>query len=333
MTLTEYILWWVAAAVGILGSAMCSGVELGCYSLNRVRLNLRATGAGNASKPDALASMLRAEVERPDRLLATILIGNNCFNFLGSLAITALLSRTGQPDGVIAAINTLVLTPILFIFGETLPKVIFRQEADRLTYPFAPIIRFMRILFTIVGIIPLLAWLTHAVQRALKLPQEELISDARQRMAALVREGASGSSVSESHATLIDRALAFGRISVDAEMVPWSKVTSYPADWDRARLLRVFARTPHSRVPLTDRQGRVVGVIRQIDLYINAKASPKQLMLTPARLTPEMTGHQALKLLRETQARIGIVESDGKPVGLVTTKDLVEPLTGELPDW
>lgn len=329
MTTGEYILWWALAALGVLGSAMCSGVEMGCYSVNRVRLDLRA----GASRPDRLARMLRGEISRPDRLLPTVLIGNNTFNFLSSVAITALLSAAQRSDTAIATINTLVLTPILFIFGETLPKVAFREHADRLTYPFAPVLKGMRLLFTAAGIVPALKALATVTRRALRVPADAHPGDVRSQIAYLLKEGASGGALSQTQSTLIDRALAFRKTTVAAEMVPWSKVVAYPVSWDRSRVVRMMAQSPHSRVPLTDPSGRVIGVLRQIDLYLNPAASPATLALPFARLTPSMSVHEALKKLRTSASRVGIVESNGKPVGLVAVKDLVEPLTGELADW
>lgn len=329
MTTAEYLLWWSLAALGILGSALCSGAEMGCYSVNRVRLDLRAGDA----RPDRLARLLRREISRPDRLLPTVLIGNNGFHFLLSVATTALLTGAGHSDTAIATINTLVLTPIVFIFGETLPKVAFREHADRLTYAVAPWLKAMRLLFTATGIVPALGLLIRAVRRVLRLPAQDVLIDPRARIAYLLKEGASEGALSQTQSTLIDRALAFRKTTVSAEMVPWSRVVAYPASWDRARMLRMIAQSPHSRVPLTDPAGRVVGVLRQIDLYLNPDASPAQLAVPVARLSPATSVHEALRRLRASPSRVGIVEHHARPIGLVAVKDLVEPLTGELADW
>ncbi len=149
----------------------------------------------------------------------------------------------------------------------------------------------------------------------------------------MLRESASEGVLSELQANLVDRALVFHRTTVADEMVPWSRVTPVPAEADHFRLMSILARTHFSRLPVVDARGRVVGVIRQTDPYVMPDATLDRLMVEPARVPPDMPVREALVRLRESNAGIGIVEQGGKPVGLVTAKDLLEPLTGELVHW
>ncbi len=326
----EQMGWWIVAVMGVALSAMASGVEIGCYSLNRVRLSVRA----GRTPPMASARMLTGELDRPDRLLAALLICNMIANDLGSVATRNLFESAGFTHASQILFSVLVLGPVLFVFGEALPKELFRSEADRLTYLFARPLVWLRWGLTLTGLLPLVSWFGRAVERLSGLRGDEsVLSDPRQRIAELLREGGSAGVLSETQLTLVDRAMALRRTSVADEIVPWSRVKPVLSDWDRPRLLLALADVPHSRVPVVDRKGRVVGVLRQIDLHTRSNTPIASLLRPVTRLDPNMSVFDALKRMRDDGSRLAVVERDGKPVGLVTPKDLVESLTGELADW
>lgn len=321
---------WVALALaGLAGSALCSGAELGAYSVNRVRLDLRAS----RRPADPLALTLRAELEKPDRLLATLLIFSNIFGYLASVGVTQTLARMGYADAWVLVINVLILAPGIFLLGDALPKELFRLEADRLTYAVAPVLRLMRLTAGATGLLGLLGALARVVEAWAGLRREDTaISEPRQRIAAMLREGASAGALSASQASLVDRAMRLRQSTVETEMVPWSLVRPLGAEWDRARIISAVAAKPHSRYPVVDRAGRVVGILNQMDLHLRP-AEPVSALLTPVvRLAPRSGVIDALATMHRAGARLAVVESDGRPVGLVSTKDLVEPLTGELAD-
>lgn len=322
--------WWGLALVGLLGSAVCSGAEMGCYTLNRVRLHLRA----HRHPPDHAARLLKAEIDRPARLVSTVLIGNNVFNYCGAVATATLLERAGMSDPVVLTVEILVLTPVLLIFGDALPKELFRLEADRLTYAFARPLALMRRFFTLLGVLPLVQACARWAERLAGLKSEgEHLGDARQRMAMLLKEGGASGVLSESQATLLDRALSMRETTVEDEMVPWDRVARLLVDWDPARIMQAVRGQARSRLPVIDHTGRVIGVLRLVDLYVRPGVPLTDLLTEPARLQPELPVLEALRPVTLAQGRLGIVERHGRPVGLVTAKDLVEPLTGELPDW
>jgi CBS domain containing-hemolysin-like protein len=336
-TLRETVLWAIAVA-GVIVAALCSGMEIACYAINRVRLTLRA----GLTPPDNAARTIRAELDKPDRLLSTLLIWMNIATYAGALATSELLESKVESPALVALLNTCVLAPVLFIFGEALPKELFRTEADRLAYLFARPLALARGALTVVGVLPLVQGLTRLVERLGGLPQER-ISDARQRIALLLKEGAGHGVLSESQVTLVDRALMLRGVTVADEMVPWSLVRTLPLDVDRARALKIIGATRHARVPVVGRiessGGRptwgVVGVLEQIDLYLRPEATIAELVRPVVRLRRATRVREALLLLREHRCAMGIVEDDPanhRPMGIVTARDLVEPLTGELAD-
>lgn len=322
----EIALWGLALVACLIASGVISGAEIGLYSLNKVRLSLKAATG------DVRARVIAAELSRPDRLLAMLLISNNVVHYLSAAAMTAILSHEGLSAGAVAIWSSVVLTPVLFVLGEAMPKELFRVHADRLTYVIAIPLRALRVLLTVTGVLPLVRGLTLATERATGL-RDEGLSDARQRMAHLLKEGAGLGVLSESQVSLLDRALVLGNVTVGDEMTPWAKVKTLPADADRSRAMRLLSEIAHSWVPVVDRSGRVVGVLRQMDLFIKSDREPIQLVGQPVVMGATTKVREALLLLRQSATPVGMVQdSFGRPLGIVKTKDLVEALTGELAD-
>lgn len=328
MTPVEVFSWSVVAFVCVVLSAICSGTEIAFYSLNRVRLDVRAA----QTPPDRAARLIRSELERPGRVLTTLLISNNLVNYFGALATSTLFAATAMSEGAIAVASTLVLAPLLFVLGEAAPKELFRVEADRLAYVFARPVTAARLLLTWTGVLPMLQLLTRLGERVAGLKQVGAVG-ARERLALLLKEGAGHGLLSESQVSLLDRAMLFRQATVGDEMTPWNSVRNIPASFDAARVRRVLSGTTHSRVPVVDARGRVVGVLRVLDLYLSPDKPLADLLLSHARLPKTMRLQEGLSVLAQSKARLGVVEDDlGRPLGIVSAKDLIEPLTGELAD-
>lgn len=324
----EATLWALLFVGSIVMSALISGTEMGCYSLNRVRLHVRAS----ATPPDRLARMTIGEISRPVKLLITVLVSNNIVNYFGAMATAALFSRSGLGEAAVAVVSTCVLTPLLFVLGEAVPKELFRLAADRLTPRMAPLLRGLRLLLQVTGVVALMSGVIWLVERLAGVRAVE-VTDPRQRMAQLLKEGQGQGVLSEAQVSLLDRAMLLREIKVGDEMVPWASVRTIPLDVTRERAMRLIGRVPHARIAVVDRAGRVVGILRQIDLHLKPQAVPMDLLVQPAVLTRDMRIRAALTAVMESAAKVGVVQdAAGKPVGLVTPKDLVEPLTGELSD-
>jgi CBS domain containing-hemolysin-like protein len=115
------------------------------------------------------------------------------------------------------------------------------------------------------------------------------------------------------------------------QLVPWSKVEVVPAGSERSRMLDIIGASPHACFPAVDRVGKVVGVLRQIDLYAHAKKAPTDLLRPAIRLNPKQGAQAALMTMRTQGATLAIVEDENaRPIGIVTARDLIAPLTGEL---
>jgi CBS domain containing-hemolysin-like protein len=162
-------------------------------------------------------------------------------------------------------------------------------------------------------------------------PGAALATAPRDRVLTLLKD--TTGVLSESQAGMLDRAVAFQQATVAEEMVPWPRVRTIPSDWTREQAARLLSREWHTYWPVVERRGpggsqRVIGVLRHQDLFLRPGVAPAALVIPPARLPARMRLYEAALRLREAQAPVGIVEDGGRPVGLVTLADLIEPLTG-----
>ncbi|MCW5754484.1 MAG: DUF21 domain-containing protein [Phycisphaeraceae bacterium] len=326
MTIGEYILWWAIALIGFGGSCFFSGVETGYYTLSPVRLALRA-----ADRNDHAARRLRRLADRPQQTLAALLIGNNLANYLAMLGFTALLESAGYSETAMILFNVIIITPTVIVFCESLPKEVFRRSADRTMYPLAAGIDLFRRVLTILGIIPALLLFTRLVARLIGASPEPALTH-REEITRLLREGAHAGALSPAQRDLMDRAMALQNARVGHEMTPWKLVTVVPIDWDRPRLMRMIVRSTDEHYPVTDSRGRTVGILHQIDALLTPDGVPGTLVREVVRLHPADPVGEALRRLRASNASVAIVEHEGRPLGVVTLKDLVEPLVGELRD-
>ncbi|MBX3357503.1 MAG: DUF21 domain-containing protein [Phycisphaeraceae bacterium] len=328
--ITDTMLGWIMVIVGLVGSALCSGTETGLYTLNRVRLSVQTAPGAPANRR---ARALKNELDKPERALAVLLIGNTLFGSLAATGVGILLTLAGYSEPAAVLLNILILTPTIIILAEIMPKELFRLEADRWTPALVPFLVGMRLLFTILGIIPLILLLMQASKRALRLGEQARISSGREAVANLLKEGARHGLLSESQTSLLDRALAMRTTTVGDEMVRWPRARTIEQHLDRSRLLQFLTQSTFSRFPVVDPSGRVVGVVEHLDISLYPKRPLQDLMRPVLVLPPHITVREALRLMGEHGGKLAVVGSTARPLGIVTAKDLVEPLIGELGAW
>lgn len=324
------ILWGVLMVLGFLGSALFSGMETGAYRLNRVRLYVQASQGRSAAKS------LERIVSKPASLIGTLLIGNNLCNYVGTAGLGVILASMELEVWQAVLVNTVLVTLILFIFGETLPKDLFAANADRLMYPLAKLLLFLRALFTWTGLLPIVVAISALAIRVVGKGEAGALTP-RKRVAQMVNEGAGVGLISHEQTAIAQRALALSNRRILAECTPWSRVITVNQDASREALCRLARRTPRSRLPVVDARGRVVGVSDLIDALLVEESEPRPAaaVMKPAVVMPGDTPvRQALSRLQREHIGLAIVSAaDGKPAGVVTVKDLIEPLTGEIQHW
>lgn len=328
MTTVDVVIFGAIVLCGLGLSAMFSGLETGLYTINRVRLAVRA-GHG-----ERRAERIRAILRDPTRMLATLLIANNIANYLSSFGIASLLDRAGYSPATAIVLNAAVLIPLLFVFGEILPKDLFRTHTDHWTYGCSLFLRITQLLLTWSGLVPIVRSFGRVVARMLGRDASRDLT-SRQRMSRLIKEGTGAGLLSEVQATLADRAMVLRERSVRDEMVAWREVVTLRADATRAAVTGSVAQRRFTRYPVVDPSGAAIGVVSMLDLLLDPSAPAKDLAGPLVTLEPDAPVREALRAMRDQKAAMAIVTrgSGGRPLGIVTLKDLVEPLTGELASW
>ena len=269
-------------------------------------------------------------------LLITILIGNNLAVELASRFGESIALRLGVAPGWKEVIVTLALTPFLFLFAELVPKDLFRRRPHALTPLYAPFLALSKLVY-----LPLalpLRGLSRAVERRLRLSAEELEA-ARGRLAFLsfLAEGAAAGAVTKDVERMVHNAFALAETPVTHALVAWPRVLTVRADRPEAELREAILHAPYSRLPVVE-DGPDGPVVRRYVLQLDVLgAEPGVGVLELARplpeLGPDVPIDRALGTLRKSGQRVALVGTAEAPLGLVTLKDLVEEISGELDRW
>ena len=330
MTISQAIICILGIVVGLGGSAFFSGVETGVYSLNRIRLHVFAHAQHSG------AAVLERMLRRPNRLLAALLVGNNIVNYVVSTSLGVLLDAQGYRGWAQVGINAVILMPALLILGEIVPKDVFRGHADRLVYQFARPLAVWQWLLTVTGIVPLIDRISRAFEPAEGEDLPMHMMHPRRLVTALIREGVGQGVISAYQSDMVDRVLELGQLRVRDVMIPWARAVAARADGPPEAIWKLADRAPHERVPLLESDGRAMGFIEvdQVLEYDPDRCPPLRELAQP--LTEVAAGASCraalLQLQRGRQAMAVVLDGD-RPIGLVTTKELVEPIVGELETW
>jgi len=324
--------WIILAAVFIVASGFYSGSETGAYCINRIRLRLRAdTG-------DRRAVMLRRLLADEQGLLVSVLIGTNLSNYLTTVCVAYIFTTHYFAEGRAELYTTLIVAPVIFVFGEVLPKNLYQRHADRLVrgsmWPLVGSYFVCRAL----GLIGLLKGINRVLIRALspsETDESELVHP-RQEVVALLREGLGHGVLSEQQSLSVERVMRLQHVRVGHAMIPRSRTAVVQLDAGRERLLELIGQHDFSRLPVcTADPRRIVGVVNVYDvLQADAQATVEQLMHPPLRARPEESVMACLVRMQRARQPMAVVETEGgRAVGIVTIKDLVEEIVGELAAW
>jgi CBS domain containing-hemolysin-like protein len=226
---------------------------------------------------------------------------------------------------------TAIVTPVTFFFAELFPKDLFRRRPHTLVGATAPFIALCKGLF-----LPLtwpLRGVAFLIERWLHLSSDSLArAQSREGVLELLHE--SERSVVPHVERMARNVLELRGLSVERVMVPWAKVEHLALGVDQQQLYQQVARAPNSRLPVVDGHGGVVGYVHQLEALGAGPAVSVTSHLRPiSSLEPGISLDRALAHLRASGQRAALVGPASRPLGLVTLKDLLEEISGELARW
>lgn len=311
-------------ALAVAASSVFSGSETGFYSLSPVRVDLEARQG--LRLPRLVARLLKDE----SALLITILIGNNLTIELATHLGDSIAEHLAVPVTGREILVTLCLTPILFLFGEVLPKDVFRRRPHSLIRLTAAPIALARVVFW--PLERLLSIVARALEWALGL-DARVATRLRGREAVMhfLAEGRRSGALSERAEALAGNALQLRSIPIARVMVPWTKVVHLARGLPEEELLERVRTANYSRLPVVGEDGACEGFVHQLDVLSAAPGVPVLGSVRPIPCLPaDMPVDRALHTLRGSGKRVALVGEPGAPLGLLTLKDLLEEISGEL---
>jgi len=319
----------LVAFAGLVISAFFSGSETGLYCVDRLRLRV------DAQRGDRRAEVIAELVDRSRDTLNTLLVGNNLANYVLTVVVAYLLTTAaGVTAGASELYTTLIVTPIVFVFGEVVPKTLFQRRADALMRAGASLLRIAALVLYLP--VRFLDRLTRPVIRLFDPGGLSEMADPRSRVATLLQEAIAGTDTTGDHRAYIDRVFGLSQVAIQQVMVPRNRVIAIRSDASRSELEALARKHPHSRILVHERSPRrVTGYVAVHQIL--ADTSWTQVGAR-ARPVPELAAHDSVatalvRLQQAGEAMAAVVDRGGLLLGLVTRKDLVEELTGELPEW
>ena len=309
----------------LLCSAYFSATETAFSSLNKTRLRALAEKGSQRA-----AQTLRLS-EDYDRLLSTILVGNNVVNLAAS-SISTLLFLGLLPD-IGATVSTIVITVVVLIFGEISPKSLAKENPEKFAMLSTPVIRVLIWVMTPVNFLfaqwkKLLSRLFKGDDRR-KMTQDELLM--------LVEEVAQDGSLEEHEGDLLRSAIEFSERDAEDILTPRSDLEAVPVSASKEEVARVFSESRYSRLPVYDGSvDNIVGVLHQKDFYTGTGVSPRpltELMKEPVYVPQSVKINDLLRVLQKHKAHVAVVSDEyGGTLGIVTMEDILEELVGDIWD-
>ncbi|MBI4352725.1 MAG: DUF21 domain-containing protein [Candidatus Omnitrophica bacterium] len=312
-------------------SAFFSASEASLIALNKVRLrHLLEKGKRGARRVYGLVS-------RMDKLIATILVGNNLVNTAIAAIATIIFTQIFGP-GAGLIIATFFITVLLVIFAELIPKILATNHPEGTAFLARHLVSFF--IFILSPVSGLLAAVSNGFIRLFggnPYHRSPLVTEEEIKM--MITIGKEEGFYGESERRMLERIFHFDEIEVRDVMTPIERMTALSADMTTEEIERILQEEGHNRIPVYQGQrADVVGIIYVRDLLYLFRNSAlihlRDLMNAPYWVSP---GQKVAELLREFQRRklqIAIVRDPGseKALGLVTLEDLMEEIVGELED-
>ena len=317
---------WAALVILVGFSAFFSASETAFSSLNQIRLKSRAEDG------DSSAARVLAMAEQYDKLLSTILIGNNIVNIAAASIGTILFTRMlGAERG--ATMSTIVLTIIVLIFGEVTPKSLAKEMPEKVATAVSPF------LVVLMALMTPLTWLFTQWKKLLGhfVHSGEADTITEGELMTMVSEAENDGELTDRESELIRSAIEFDDVEVEEILTPRVDVVAVEDDIPLEELAQTFAESGYSRLPVYHGTiDNIIGVVHEKDFYIARlkKATKIDDLVVPTLYTTGSTQiSQLLRTLREQHHHLAVVVDEyGGTEGIITLEDILEELVGEIWD-
>lgn len=322
-------MWWlvIPLVVCIALSSFFSASETAFAAMNRVRLK---TVEGPHKKK---AQLVLKMDEDYDKLLMTILLGNNIVNIAGTAIATLFFTQLLHNGDVGATVSTVVMTVVILIFGEISPKCLAKEHAEKVAMAVArPLSVIMKILTPVSFLFK--EW-KKLLGKVFKAPDDESIIEAE--LITMVDEAHDEGDMDDSESELIRSAIEFGDQDAQGIMTPRVDVTGIEDNTTVEETAEVFRQTAYSRLPVFhEDMDHIVGILNEKDFNLmtyQGKTDIREMMNPPVFAPVTLPVTNLLNLLQETKSHmVVLLDEFGGTEGIVTMEDVLEELVGEIYD-
>lgn len=326
----NYALNITIMVVCLMFSAFFSASETAFTSVNRVKIKTLASDGNKKAK------RVEKIIEKYDKMLSAVLIGNNIVNITMStistlVFVAALAGNIG--DDMAATVSTIVSTVVVLIFGEVIPKNIAKEFPESFSMAVAPFISLLMIIFT-----PFCAFFS-VIKKGLSkvFKSKENNGFTENEILTIVDEAESVGGIKEEEGQLIRSAIEFIDCTAGEILTPRVDVVAAPITISSEDLAELIAESGFSRIPIyEDTVDNIIGVIHEKDFYSeinNTDRNIREIMKPPVYTVESIKISELLKLLQKNKVHIAIVTDEfGGTQGIVTLEDILEELVGEIWD-
>lgn len=309
----------------VILSGYFSATETAFTSFNKIRVK------NMAEKGNKRAKLVLKLSGNFDKLLSTILIGNNIVNI--ATASLATIIFVGFLGDVGVSVSTVVTTIVVLIFGEVSPKSLAKESPEKFAMFSAPVLRCLMVIFTPFNFF-FVQW-KKLLSKIFKSKEDRSITD--EELLTIVEEAQQEGGIDKDEGELIKNAIEFDDLQAEDVLTPRMEIEGVPRDADKEKMAEVFKKSGYSRLPVFEKNiDRIVGVIHQKDFhnYIYRTARPIDDILKPVIFITKATKiSELLKALQKTKSHMAVVVDEyGGTVGIVTMEDILEELVGEIWD-
>jgi putative hemolysin len=303
-----------------------SGSEIGVVSADRMKLR------HDAAKGSRGAKLALRMLEKPEWLLSTTLVGTNIAVVTNTTMATALMLEFFGPEGSWLAV--VLVAPLIWVFGEIVPKSVFQQKADALTPRVVYLLRACSYLFY-----PILIIFSALTRLLAKLVGERAEAQnpftLREQIITMVRMSAENGHIQPHQQSMIRRLFDFGETSAREVMTPLIDVVSIEQSVDAGAAMAVAVSKSHKQLPVhAERVDRIIGAIDCLELLGVDPTQPITPYVKPVDYVPGSRSIQdlLLDLRRQGQEMAVVVDEYGGSEGIVTVEDIMEEVVEDIQD-
>lgn len=312
----------------VIMSAYFSATETAFSTLNKTRLRTLA------DKGDKKAARVLDLSEDYDKLLSTILVGNNLVNITLSSVATIFFIRIMNGDSNTGAtLATVVTTVVVLIFGEISPKSLAKEAPESFASFAFPILRFFIFILTPINF--LFSLWKRLLSKIFKVSDDRGVTS--DEIITIIDTAEEDGEIDSDESEILRSAVEFNDQEAEDILTPRVDVVGVSEEASKEEIATVFTKTGYSRLPVyKDSLDDIVGIVHQKDFYDGPQVTEKPLsdiMKDPVYVTPSMKIRDILRLLQKTKSHIAVVTDEyGGTLGIVTMEDILEEIVGDIWD-